>query len=92
MYQVLSRSNGQHPTQKWILSPAGIFEDAEFSDALTAFMTWKAQGQRVLLLWVPDSDEGIGHQGMDHLSPVRCPQEHRAAATGLLAAPVTSAE
>lgn len=87
MYQVLSRANGPYPTQKWIAAPAGVFTDEAFEDALKTFLTWKAEGQRVILLWVPDTDQGRGHNGMDHLSPHRCPDEHRAAATGLFAVP-----
>lgn len=87
MYQVLSRANGTYPAQRWIAAPAGVFEDDAFDAALTAFLTWKGEGQRVILMWVPDSDQGRGHNGMDHLSPNGCPEEHRAAATGLFGAP-----
>lgn len=85
MYQLLDRTDGEYPAQSWIASPSGVYSDAELERALADFLRLKALGLRVLLLWVPDYDQGRGHQGMDHLSPARCPDEYRAAATGLFA-------
>lgn len=57
MYRILSLGNGKHPSRQWTVGDTCT--DDEFERVARLFLSWKAEGQRLALVWVPDDEHDV---------------------------------